>query len=64
MRVLEVTICTLLAVIATTPLRSDFDGEMDQGMPQRHSFPHPGVSLNSFVQFIKYGTKCVIIHNS
>ena len=25
MRILEVTLCTLLAVIATTPLRSEFD---------------------------------------
>lgn len=25
MRILEVTLCTLLAVIATTPLRSNFD---------------------------------------
>ena len=25
MRILEVTLCTLLAVIATTPLRFDFD---------------------------------------
>ena len=48
MRVLEVTICTLLAVIATTPLRSDFEGEMDQGMPQRHSFPHSGVGFKYY----------------
>ena len=50
MRVLEVTICTLLAVIATTPLRSDFEGDMDPGMPQRHSMPHPGHPLHQHLQ--------------
>ena len=50
MRVLEVTICTLLAVIATTPLRSDFEGEMDPGMAQRHSMPHPGHPLHQHLQ--------------
>ena len=50
MRVLEVTICTLLAVIATTPLRSDFDGTMDPAHPQRHSIPHPGHPLHQHLQ--------------
>ena len=48
MRVLEVTICTLLAVIATTPLRSEFDG--DPTHSQRHSIPHPGHPLHQHLQ--------------